>query len=84
MYAWSAGDVALTGSGTRRFVQTLQRNGLPVSGLVDLDHALPDLTALERLWDRAAKEPRATHALVLTRQHLSAHLARRTRRRAGL
>lgn len=71
VYTWSAGDVALSGSGARGFVQTLQRNGLPVSGFVNLDHALPDLTALERAWEQTAKDPRTTHALVLTRQHLS-------------
>jgi len=40
VYAWGAGDAALAGPGAQRFVETLKRNGLSVSGLVGLDRAL--------------------------------------------
>jgi len=70
VYAWGAGDTAVAPPGAQRFVETMNRNGLSVAGFVALDRALPDLAALERAWNSAPRSPRASHALVLTRQRL--------------
>ena len=70
VYAWGRGDQAFAAAGADRFVETLRRNGLPVAAFVGLDRALPDLAALERAWRDATPAPRASHALVLTRQRL--------------
>ena len=63
-------ETTFAGEGSVPFVQTLQRNGLPVLDLVVLARAMPDLAALDRVWNEAPRPQAATHALVLTRQRV--------------
>jgi hypothetical protein len=63
-------ETNFAGEGSVPFVQTMQRNGLPVLDVVVLAQAMPDLAALERAWNEARRPPTATHALVITRQRV--------------
>lgn len=55
------------------FADTLQRNGLPVSGYVQLAHPLQNVASLSALWaeNKGSLAP-TSHALVLTAQRLRA------------
>lgn len=67
VYAWSNHDPALTAPARDQFVETLRRNGLTSTGIVELPRPLANPKALESLWAERPTDG-ATHALVLTRQ----------------
>ena len=70
LYVWAPGDPLVSSSAQAVLLSTLRDNGLPVRDLVALDQPLRELQALERVWSRATDPSDASHALVVTQQHL--------------